>query len=889
VSAFRRLFRLPGSSANVARDVGSELCFHLDMRTQELIDAGMGPQAARLAALQAFGDLEAIEGECRDIAARGARERARRDTMLGLAHDLRFALRSLRKAPGFTLVAILTLGLGIGANTAVFSMIRGVLLRPLPYEDGERLVYLKQPAPLSGVANAQFSVPELVDYRQRSRGLQSIVEYHSMPFILLGQGEPRRVQTGVVSANYFDVLGVKPMMGRAFRTGEDQSGAEPVLVLSYAFWQNRLGGDPGIVGRTFEMNDRIHTVIGILPPVPQYPAENDIYMPSSSCPFRSSPFTTTTRTARLLHLFGRLGPGVTLAQAQSELAGLATTIRTEYPAAYPTGRGFSIEAASLHDELTKQAKPTLLLLLGTTGFVLLIACANIANLTLARLVRRSREMALRAALGADRARLFRQMLVEGSLLALAGGVLGLALAAGTMRLLSSFAARFTPRAAEIALDGQVLAFTLVVCMLTGLVFAVLPALPSRANLVSALKEGGAATSGGGSHRVRAALVVAQVAVSMVLMVGAGLMLRSLLALQALDPGFDTQRVLTMTLDLNWSRYTTNELVLGFHDQLHARLAGQPGVMATASSLTFPLDGHRRINVNFVIEGQPPAEAGAEPLGDLRSATPEYFQTLGIPLVTGRFFTASDGPNSPGVAIVNQTLAQRYWGKETAVGHRISADTGKTWITIVGVVGDVHHYSLESEPSEEVYLPFSQVPFRESSFLVRTSADPGAMARRIGEEVLSIDPGQPLANIQTLEEVRGEALASPRLTTSLLLMFALLALCITAAGLGAVVAFSVSQRTQEIGVRMALGAGRAEVLGMVLREGLQLVIIGLALGIASAILLTRLMSGLLYQVEATDPITFAGMALVLVLIAAAACLAPARRASAVDPMVALRAT
>jgi putative ABC transport system permease protein len=885
----RRLFRLPGSSADVAPDVERELKFHLDMRTQELIDAGMGPQAARLAALQAFGDLAAIEGECRTIATRGARERARRATMTGLLHDLRFAFRSLRKSPGFTLVAVLTLALGIGANTAVFSMVRGVLLRPLPYENGESLVYLRQPAPLGGVDNARFSVPELADYRQRSRSLQSLVEYHSMPFILLGRGEPRRVQTGVVSANYFEVLGVRPLLGRGFRTGEDQPGAEPVLVLSHGFWKNRLGGDPNIVGRTFEMNDRIHTVVGVLPAVPQYPAENDVYMPSSSCPFRSSPFTLNTRTARLLHLFGRLARGTTLDGARVELAALSADVRRENPAAYPNGQGFTVAANSLHDELTSQARPTLLLLIGTTAFVLLIACANIANLTLARLVRRSREMALRSALGADRARLFRQMLAEGGLLALAGGVLGLGLAAGTMRLLTSFAARFTPRAGEIALDGEVLMFTLVVCVLTGLVFAVLPALPSRANLVSALKEGGAAVSGGGSHRLRAALVVGQVAVSLVLLVGAGLMLRSLLALQAVDPGFDTQRVLTMTLDLNWSRYTTDDLIRGFHDRLHARLAGQPGVIATASSLTFPLDGHRRMNVGFVIEGQPPAQEGAEPLGDLRSATPEYFQTLGIPLVTGRLFTPSDGPNAPSVAIVNQTLAGRYWPGETAVGHRISADSGETWISIVGVVGDVHHYGLDSEPSDEVYLPFAQFPIREGTFLVRTSADPAVMARRIGEEVLAIDPGQPLANVQTLEELRGEALASPRLTTTLLLMFALLALFITAAGLAGVVAFSVSQRTQEIGVRMALGAGRGEVLGMVLREGLQLVAIGLALGIVAAAALTRLMTGLLFHVEATDPITFAGMALVLVLIAAAACLAPARRASAVDPMVALRAT
>ena len=884
----RRLFRLPGRSTDIAREVDGELRFHLDMRAQELMDAGMGPQAARLAALQSFGDLPTIAAECRTISTRGARTRARRALMTGLLHDLRFALRSLRKSPGFTLVSVLTLALGIGANTAVFSMIRGVLLRPLPYEHGERLVYLRQPAPLGGVVNAQFSPLELADYRQRSRAMESLVEYHSMPFILLGQGEPRRVQTGVVSANFFDVLGVRPLRGRAFRPGEDQPSAEPVLVLSYGFWMNRLGGDPAIVGKTFEMNDRIHTVIGVLPPVPQYPAENDVYMPSSSCPFRMGQFTLNTRTARMLHIFGRMAPGMTVVQAQTELEGIAGTLRSEYPASYPSGQGFTISATSLHDELTKDARPTLLLLIGTTAFVLLIACANIANLTLARLTRRSREMALRAALGADRVRLFRQMLTESGLLALAGGALGLALAAATMRLLTGFAARFTPRASEISLDGEVLAFTLVVCVLTGLAFAVLPALPARANLVAALKEGGAAVSGGGSSRIRAALVVAQVAVSMVLLIGSGLMLRSLLELQSVNPGFDSQRVLTMTMDLNWSRYTSNDLILGFHDRLNARLTGQPGVLSTASTLTFPLDGHRRFNVSFLIEGQPPAEDGAQPLGDLRSASPEYFPTLGIPLVTGRLFTPSDGPKSPQVAIVNQTLARRYFPTETAVGKRISADTGETWITIVGVVGDVRHYGLQSEPTDEVYLPFAQLPIRESTFLVRTTADPAAMARRIGEEVLSIDPGQPIANVQTLEEVRGEALANPRLTTTLVLLFALLALCITAAGLGGVVAFSVSQRTQEIGVRMALGAGRGEVLGMVLREGLRLVGLGLVLGALAAVLLGRLITGLLYHVETTDPITFVGMGLVLVLIAAVACLVPARRAATVDPLVALRA-
>ena len=885
----RRLFRLTRSVPDPARDLRSEIEFHLEMRARELVEAGMPPEAARLAALQAFGDLRAIENECHRVAAREARTEARRSLMIGLGQDLRYALRTLRRAPGYTAIALLTLALGIGANTAIFSMVRGVLLRPLPFRDGGRLVNLEQPASLAGVQNAQFSVLELADYRSRARTIQDLVEYHSMPFILLGRGEPWRVQTGVVSANYFDVLGVAMARGRAFREGEDQPGAEPVLVLSHEFWRNRLGGDPEIVGRTFEMNDRIHTVVGVLPPMPQYPGENDVYMPSSSCPFRSSAFTLQTRTARPLTLFGRLAPGMALTDAQQELTRIGEQLHAEHPGAYPVSQGFGTTVASLHDQLTRRARPTLLLLLGTAGFVLLIACANVANLTLARLVRRERELALRAALGADRARLVRQLLAEGGVLALAGGAIGLGLAAAALKLLTAFAARFTPRAGEIALDGSVLAFTLGVALLTGLAFALLPALPSRLNLVGALKDGGAATSGGQSLRLRSMLVTAQVAVSVVLLIGAGLMIRSLLALQRVDPGFDSERVLTMTLDLNWSRYTTPDLIRGFHDRLHTRLAAQPGIAAAAATMVFPLEGNRRMGFEFEIEGRERNAGDALPQGDFRSVSPDYFRTLGIPLVTGRVFTPSDGPQATQVALVNQAMARRHWGAASPLGARISADTGKTWITIVGVVGDVRHYGLDTDPADELYTPFAQVPVREGSLLIRTTGEPLVMARRIEDEVHAIDPAQPVANVATLEELRSQSLASSRVTASLLGMFALLALLITGAGLAGVVAFSVSQRTQEIGVRMALGAERSEVLGMVLREGMRLVLVGLVLGVAGAVALTRVMAGLLYGVPATDPLTFAGVALVLVAVAAVACLVPARRASTVDPVVALRST
>jgi predicted permease len=878
---------LTSSVPDVARDVRSEIEFHLDMRTRELIEAGHSPQAARAVAVEAFGDVAGIETECRSVARRTVRTKARRATMTGITQDLRYAVRTLKHSPGYTLVALLTLALGIGANTAIFSMIRGVLLRPLPYREGERLVFLEQPASLAGVQDARFSVSELADYRAQSRTLEGVVEYHSMPFILLGDGEPSRVQTAVVSANFFDVLGVMPHLGRAFREGEDQPGATPVLMLSYHYWMTQLGGDPEIIGRTFEMNDRIHTVIGVLPPVPQYPGENDVYMPASSCPFRSAPATIQNRSARMLTLFGRLAPGQTVQAAGTEFASIASRLRGQYPQAYPAGQGFTVRVASLQEEMGRRARPTLLLLLGTAGFVLLIACANVANLTLARLMRREREIALRAALGADRARLIRQLFAEGGLLAVAGGLLGLGLAAAAMGLLTAFAARFTPRASEISLDGTVLVFTVVVSLLTGLAFALLPALPAKVNLVGALRNGGAATSGGRTSRARSALVVVQVAVSVVLLVGAGLMLRSLIALQHVDPGFNPERVLTMTLDLNWSRYTTPDLIRNFHDRLLTRLESQPGVVSAASTLVFPLGSSRTLGFEFEIEGRPRDPQVTLPQGDFRSVSPDYFRTLGIPLVTGRLFTTTDAAESPQVAIVNRSLAQHYWGEESPLGRRISADSGKTWVTVIGVVGDVRHYGLDRQPTDELYMPFAQVPIREGSLLVRTTGEPHAAASIVQEEIKAIDPDQPIANVESLEELRGESLASPRLTASLLVMFALLALLITGAGLAGVVAFSVSQRTQEIGVRMALGAERSQVLSMVLGEGMRLVFAGLVLGVAGALAATRLMSGLLFGVDATDPITFLAVSAVLALVALAACLVPARRATAVDPMVALR--
>jgi predicted permease len=884
----KRAFRLSFFQHDQPRDVRDEIGFHLEMRTKEFIAAGMTPAAARDAAEAAFGDVQQIEAECRDLRAMRDRERESRETMRSIGQDVKFAVRTLRKRPGFAIAAIVTLALGIGANTAIFSIINGVLLRPLPYERGEQLLYLRQPLTLADVANAGFSHPEVVDYRTQAKSLAGIADYHSMPFILLGRDEPRRVQTGVVSANFFDVLGVKPILGRTFRPGEDQAGATPVLVLSYEFWRTAFGADSTVVGQTFEMNDRIHTVIGVLPQVPQYPAENDIYMPTSSCPFFSPPAVQNNRRARALTVVARMAPGVGIDRARTELATIANRLHAEHPAEYPVTRGFSISATSLEEELTGGARSTLLILLGTAGFVLLIACANVANLMLAQVTRRERELALRVALGAARSRLVRQLITESTLLSLIGAALGVGLAFVGVDLLVAFAARFTPRAAEIAIDAPVLLFTLSVAVLTGVFFGAVPALPLTGRVMESLKSGAGISSHGRSQRVRGVLIVSQVAVAFTLLIGAGLMIRSIVALQRVNPGFDPEHVLTATVDLNWSRYTEATQWRTFFDRLETDLAAEPGVVQSAPALRFPLDGGSQFTINLAIDGRATNPDDPPIQGDFAAVGTGYFRTLDIPLVRGRTFGTFDAPEASAVAVISQKAARTFWPEVDPIGRRLSVDGGQTWITVVGVVGDVLQYGLDQAPTPLIYLPFMQRPVREATFLVRTTGDPAALGRRLQELVRAIDPQQPVANIRTLRELRGDSLAPSRLTTTLLGIFAALALIITATGLAGVIAYTVSQRTREIGIRMALGAAQNGVLGMILRQGLTLVALGLAIGVAGALALSRVMDGLLYGVGATDPITFVAVALVLLGVAIVACLVPARRATTIDPLVALRA-
>ena len=803
--------------------------------------------------------------------------------------DAGFALRMMRKNPGFTLAAVLTLGLGIGANSAIFSVVNAVLLKPLPYQHGERLVHLQQQAKQLGVSNLPFSVPEISDYRAQNHTFDGLVEYHNMNFILLGRNEPERVETGVVSWNYFDIFGLKPLAGRNFRPEDEEPGAPAVLLLSYEYWIRSFGGDPTVVGKTFKMNDRVHTVVGILPPVPQYPDENDVYMPTSACPFRSSKAMIESRRSRMLTVFGRLKTGVSLAQAQADLNGVADNIVHANPDIYPAAANYSIRSAALQDELTSNARPTMLVLLAASGFVLLIACANVANLNLARMVRRERELAIRAAMGAGRARVFRQLLTESFLLAMIGGALGLLFSWGTLHLLVNFAARFTPRAREIHMDAAVLIFTLGVAALTSILSGTAPALAARESVVGSLKEGsGQSTLGRGRQRLRSALIVSQVAVSFLLLIGAGLMLRSFVKLQHVDPGFEPENVLTMNIGLNFVKYNTGQKQLAFFEELLEKIKLQPGVKSAAASMSIPLSGTMNMTGDFQLEGQVPVPGQSLPVADFRVVSPEYFESLHVPLLEGRAFRRTDRQDTPLVAVINRTAAKHFWGTQDPVGKRFSEDTGKTWTEIVGVVGDVHQQGLDKNPGDEIYAPLAQNPLLDGSLVVKTAVEPMSVAHKIIELLYEVDPNQPAARVRSMEQVRAESMAAPRLTTNLLGIFAGLALLIAAAGIGGVMALVVSQRKHEIGVRMAIGARPREILQMVLGQGMGLALIGVGLGLAGALGMTSALRQLLFEVEPTDPFTFAGVALVLALAAFIACYIPARRAARVDPIVALRA-
>jgi putative ABC transport system permease protein len=808
-----------------------------------------------------------------------------------LKHDCSYAIRMLRKSPWFSITAILTLALGIGANTAIFSVVNSVLLRPLPYPQAQQLVFVREKATKVGADHVQFSVPEIMDYRARNHTLSALAEYHGMSFTLFGHGDPERVRTGVVSANYFDMFGIQPMLGRTFVLADDEPGAPPVLVLSYDYWKNSLGADPAIVGKRFEMNDKLHTVVGVLPPVPQYPDKVDLYMATSACPFRSSKMHTEDRDMRMMDVFARLKPGVTVEQARADMIAIAGHLQAEYPKSYPDNIGFSADASPLQQELTHSARPTLLILLAAAAFVLLIACANVANLTLSRMARRERELSVRTALGAGRSRLLRQLLTESAILAFAGGALGLGLAYESLHLLTDFAGLLTPRAHEIRIDAGVLLFALAAATGTSLIFGTVSALFARTNLTAGLKEGSAGTGAGlRRNRVRSALIVSQVAFSFMLLIGAGLLIRSLIKMQEVNPGFVPQHVLAMKVNFNWAKYAGKEGSADVAKKVLDQAQAEPGVLSAAISSGYPLEPELiaggASSGTFQIQGRTLQTGEAPQMANLASASPNYFRTLGIPLLAGRGFADTDDAKAPQVLIISEHLKKSLWAQADPVGQNISFDNGQHWATIIGVVGDVREFGLDQAPVSEIYATIAQNP-DIGTLIVRTAMDPAGMSRRMRDVIHHVDSQTAVTHEMTLEQARRESLTTPRLTASLLGLFAGLALLIAAAGIGGIMALAVSQRVREIGIRMALGANRENILGMVLGQGALLAGLGIAIGAAGALALSALVKSLLFEVTPTDPVTFSCVALVLISTAMVASYLPARRAARIDSSQALR--
>jgi len=812
----------------------------------------------------------------------------------GIGRDLRYALRGLVKNPGYALVFIVTLGLGIGANTAIFSAVHGVLLRPLPHEDGDRLVYLRQAAPLADLDNVLFSVPEIEDYRTGVATLDEIAEFSAMTFTMLGYEQPRRVRAGIVTGNYFDVMGLSSALGRTVGPEDDGEDAPAVIALSHRYWQNVFGGDPDVLGRTVEMNGRTATIVGVAEPAPPYPERTDIYVNMAASPHHLEATMQTDRVHRMTEVFARLAPGATVESARTQIEGVTSRLHGDHPDVYDTGSGFTVGVTPLKTQLTARARPTLLLLFGTAILVLVIACANLANLTLTRVLRRDHELAVRVSLGGSRGTLRRELLVESLVLAALGAAVGLVIAFVSLDLLVSFASRFTSRATEIAFDGTVFVFALLVMVGASVFFTVLPPLPDGNDVGSALSRGGRGSTGGsGARRTQRGLVVAQIATSFVLLIGAGLFLRSMLNLNRVDPGFETERVLTMDIPAA-SLFVDLADLRTQHLSTLDDVRALPGVRSAAMTNSVPLAGNRTFASQWRIEveNHEPSSGAPTPRAEFRVATPGYFETMGIEVVRGRTFTTTDTEDAQPVAILNESMARAYFGDEDPIGKRIAwTDEVIRFIglhgeyrTVVGVVEDTRDWGLDARVQHAMYNPYGQVtPFFSQSLVLRSAGDPRALLPAVRDIVLSYDPNQPIDNIATIQQLGERSIAPVRLNTILLGAFAALALVIAAVGIGGVLAFSVGSRRREFGIRTALGALRHQVWSEVLVEGAWMAGAGVVIGALLSLVLTRFLGGLLVGVPAFDPVTFVAVGLLLAAVAILASWIPAWRAATVSPM------
>jgi predicted permease len=805
--------------------------------------------------------------------------------------DIRLALRTLPRVPGYALAFVLTLGLGIGANTAMFSVINGVLLRPLPYPEADRIMHLRQPQLAAGVEDSSFSFTEVADYRREAHTIDQFVEFGDWTFNVLGRGDAHRATGGLVSSNFFPMLGSRPQLGRLLLPSDDQRTAPPVVVLTNAYWQRAFGSDPTVVGQMLDLTVKKAQIIGVLAPGSHYATQRkqDFYVNYAANDHYLGASMQNERQHRMTDVYARLASGATPAAAQAELRQIAQRLHDTYPEAYPRSRGFDTVVTPWKDELTAKARPTLMVLLLTTAFVLIIACANVANLTLTRLVQRERELAIRAALGAGGGVLRRQLLAENLVLSVLGGTLGLALAVAGLNVLIRYTARFTSRTGEIDLDGRVLGFTLVISIAMALLFAWGPRLTFLGDPVRAMAGGGRVAGSRGRRRTQRLLVVSQLAASFTLLVGAGLLARSLYELYAIDPGFNLSNVLS--LQAPDFRQPNPNRRQQFNRDVLERVSAEASVQSVSVASAAPLAGSFPQPQEVRIDGTDTDALASSPATVSRVVSSGYFKTVGTSIKIGRAFEPTDRAGSAPVVIVSESMAKYYLKDQSPIGRHISlkGHDGR-WTPpaeIVGVAADSHADGLTLAPLHTVYLPDTQSPFVPSTILVRSGGAFDRLAPRIVETIRQLDPNRPIDHVQTLEEIRDETIAPQRLNATLIGLFALLALAIATVGVAGVLAFSVSQRTNELGIRLALGAERRSILRMILGEGVAMALVGLAIGGVAAIPLSRVLAGLLFGVETADPATIISAAALLLTVAIAAAWLPARAATAVDPMTALR--
>jgi putative ABC transport system permease protein len=813
-----------------------------------------------------------------------------------LLQDIRYVFRTLRARPGFTAIVVLTLTLGIGTNTAIFSVVNAALLRPMPFLEPDKLVSISLTNLRRSNNQGTVSYPDFEDWRSQTQAFEQMAAYRINIFTLTGVDDPSNLQGGVVSADLFSLLRVTPILGRVFLSEEDNAqgaGGSRTAILSYGLWQGRFASDPNVIGRTIELNNRSHTVIGVMPPDFRYPIQSEPVELWTTILYDAevvdgNPPRTVNRGDRYLKVIARLKHDVGIAQAQAEMDSIANALASQYP---DTNANKGVRLVSELESMVGDLRTPLLILLSAVGCVLLIACANVANLLLARATTRHKEMAIRAALGASRGRIIRQLLTESLLLSLTGGVLGLLLAWLGTKIIIAISPQNIPRLRDITLDFRVLGFTLFVSLLTGIIFGLAPALhASKVNLTESLKEGARSSSDGSQRkRLRAALVVGEVALALMLLVGAGLLIKTFIRLQEVNPGFDAHNLLTVSINLPAARYGDPQIV-GFYEQLVSRIESLPGVDSASVVNPLPLGG-LNISLVFDIESNPLPKS-EQPQTEYRAVNPGYFKTMHIPLIDGRDFTVADNQDALPVVIINESLSRRFFPNDNPVGKRIKPSIaldkrGPLMRQIIGVVGDVRHKNLQTESGPELYVPHSQIPFRPMTMVIRTNRNTQDIVGSIRSEVKQLDKDLPIYNVKTMDQFMAQALAQARFNTTLLATFATVALILSTIGFYGVMAYTVAQRTREIGVRVALGATNTDVLRLVLGHAMTLALIGIAIGVCGGLVVTNLMSSLLYGVSSIDPMIFIGVAILLFITALLACYIPAQRAMKVDPIIALR--